>query len=507
MLKNVLEYLEQTVEQVPDRLAFADEAHTLTFSELYQAGRSIGTALARRTACHNRPIVVLVERSAMTVAAMLGVLYSGNFYVPLDRQMPRQRMKQLLEQLQPEALIFSQAAEELAAEFSPLCPLFLLEEAVHTAPDSALLALRRQRVLDLDPAYMIFTSGSTGLPKGIVISHHSIIDFMEWYTPTMGITGHDVLGNQAPFCFDLSVKDLYTTLKTGATTWIIPKMCFSFPLLLIRFLNQHHVTTLSWATSAFHLVANSGVLEKEVPERLRMVILGGEVLQAKQLNRWRRALPQVQYVNLYGPTEVTVDCTYYFIDREFDDTETIPIGKACGNMDVFLLDTDKNPVPQGTPGELCVRGSGLALGYYGDWERTAGAFLQNPKNPWYLDRIYRTGDLAVEDAAGNFCFIGRKDHQIKHGGYRIELGEIEAALNGLPKLDAAVCLYDRERDKIICIYQGACSGEEIARTLREMLPKYMLPNLYHQIRQMPYNRNGKIDRAQLKREYDGTNSD
>lgn len=238
-----------------------------------------------------------------------------------------------------------------------------------------------------------------------------------------------------------------------------------------------------------------------------MVILGGEVLQAKQLNRWRRALPQVQYVNLYGPTEVTVDCTYYFIDREFDDTETIPIGKACGNMDVFLLDADKNPVPQGTPGELCVRGSGLALGYYGDWERTAGAFLQNPKNPWYLDRIYRTGDLAVEDAAGNFCFIGRKDHQIKHGGYRIELGEIEAALNGLPKLDAAVCLYDRERDKIICIYQGACSGEEIARTLREMLPKYMLPNLYHQIRQMPYNRNGKIDRAQLKREYDGTNSE
>lgn len=212
-------------------------------------------------------------------------------------------------------------------------------------------------------------------------------------------------------------------------------------------------------------------------------------------------------MNLYGPTEVTVDCTYYFIDREFDDTETIPIGKACGNTDVFLLDADKNPVPQGTPGELCVRGSGLALGYYGDWERTAGAFLQNPKNPWYLDRIYRTGDLAVEDAAGNFCFIGRKDHQIKHGGYRIELGEIEAALNGLPKLDAAVCLYDRERDKIICIYQGACSGEEIARTLREMLPKYMLPNLYHQIRQMPYNRNGKIDRAQLKREYDGTNSE
>ena len=380
MLKNVLEYLEQTVEQVPDRLAFADEAHTLTFSELYQAGRSIGTALARRTACHNRPIVVLVERSAMTVAAMLGVLYSGNFYVPLDRQMPRQRMKQLLEQLQPEALIFSQAAEELASG-------------------------------DASYTWVVFT----------------IIDFMEWYTPTMGITGHDVLGNQAPFCFDLSVKDLYTTLKTGATTWIIPKMCFSFPLLLIRFLNQHHVTTLSWATSAFHLVANSGVLEKEVPERLRMVILGGEVLQAKQLNRWRRALPQVQYVNLYGPTEVTVDCTYYFIDREFDDTETIPIGKACGNMDVFLLDADKNPVPQGTPGELCVRGSGLALGYYGDWERTAGAFLQNPKNPWYLDRIYRTGDLAVEDAAGNFCFIGRKDHQIKHGGYRIELGEIEAA--------------------------------------------------------------------------------
>lgn len=187
-------------------------------------------------------------------------------------------------------------------------------------------------------------------PKGIVIAHRSVIDFTEWMADACQFTHQDVMGNQAPFYFDLSVKDIYLTLKCGATTHIIPKKDFLFPTLLMDFLEEKKVTALVWATSAFHLVANSGVLEKKVPSHLRTVILGGEALQAKQLNRWRAALPAVQYTNLYGPTEVTVDCTWYPIQREFADGERIPIGRPAPTKRSFSWMSTSSPCPQDSRG-------------------------------------------------------------------------------------------------------------------------------------------------------------
>lgn len=500
MQRNLLEYLDNTAARVPCCTAVVDEKESFTFSLLRQRSRCLGTHLANITRVHNRPIAVLTDRGADSVLAFMGVLYSGNYYVPVDVRMPAARMAALMEQIRPAALVLAAKKHEPAQQFAHLCPLVSMEEIGEDC-DDALLASVRGKVLDVDPAYIIFTSGSTGVPKGIVVSHRSVIDFTDWYTETCGITGADILGNQAPFYFDLSVKDLYSTMKCGATMHILPQKFFSFPMLLMQYLKEQKITTLSWATSAFHLVANSGVLEKLVPEDLRRVILGGEALQAKQLNIWRRALPDVQYINLYGPTEVTVDCCYYKIDREFADTDIIPIGKACENMEVFLLDEQGNPVPKGTPGELCARGSGLAQGYYGDWEKTNAVFTQDPRNPWYCDRIYHTGDMAMEDEDGNFLFLARKDNQIKHSGYRIELGEVETALNSLLGINAAICCFDPQKDKIHCIYQGEGSVEEVVTGARSLLPKYMLPNTYHKVEHMPYNANGKIDRVALTKEF------
>ena len=267
------------------------------------------------------------------------------------------------------------------------------------------------------------------------------------------------------------------------------------------FLDEKKVTALVWATSAFHLVANSGVLEKKVPTHLRTAILGGEALQAKQLNLWRRALPNVQYINLYGPTEVTVDCTWYPIQREFADTEMIPIGTACANKEVFLLGEDLQPVPPGQPGEICVRGMGLARGYFGQWDKTNAAFIQDPRNPHYPDLIYRTGDVAVMDENGLLTFLTRRDGQIKHMGYRIELGEIETGLNSIPSIREVACLFDRERDRIHCVYTGEEDSKAVAKTARAILPRYMVPNIYHQLETMPRNPNGKIDRPRLAEEF------
>ena len=505
MQKNLLEYLEATAARVPEAPALTDENTCITFGKLRDQARRLGTAIARRVGKANRPVAVLTDRKASSIVGFQGVLYSGNYYVPVDCKMPLGRMESLLDQLRPAAMVLDRGDSEVVEAFTELCPQIFVEDALAEESDDGLLTALRRKVLDVDPAYVIFTSGSTGTPKGIVVSHRSVIDFTEWYVDTCGITGEDILGNQAPFYFDLSVKDLYSTMKTGASMHILPRKFFLFPILLMRYLEEHKVTTLSWATSAFHLVANSGVLEKVVPQSLRRVILGGEALQAKQLNIWRRALPQVQYINLYGPTEVTVDCCYYFIDREFADTESIPIGKACENKEVFLLDGEGNPVPQGEPGEICVRGSGLAQGYYGDWDKSGAVFTQDPRNSWYHDRIYHTGDMAVENEDGNFVFLARKDNQIKHGGYRIELGEIETALNSLAEIKAAVCFFDPGKDKIHCVYQGELTSADIVKGIRDLVPKYMLPNVYHQVERMPYNANGKIDRNALKRDYlDGT---
>ena len=308
------------------------------------------------------------------------------------------------------------------------------------------------------------------------------------------------MGGQVPFFFDPSVKDLYITMKCGATTHIIPQKYFSFPVLLFEFLQSRKVTALNWSTSAFHLVANSGVLKKASLPDLRSVMVGGEVLRAKQLNLWRAALPKARYINMYGPTEITVDCTWYPIDREFADTEAIPIGRACANMEVFLLDGDLKPVPRGEQGEICVRGIGLARGYFDSWDKTNAAFIQDPRNPRYPELIYRTGDLATQGEDGLFYFVNRTDGQIKHMGYRIELGEIETALAGLAGVSEVACLFDRDRDRIHCVYTGEIDSIGLAKAARAALARYMLPNVYHQLERMPRNPNGKIHRRRLEQE-------
>jgi len=504
--KNVLEYLENSVQNYPDKIAFADSEKEYTYRDFAYAAKKVAVAIEKEITAYNTPIAVFVDRNVESLIGFMGALYSANYYVPIDNKMPKQRIEKVIEQVNPAAILFVGADKELvnevAVNVSKINITEVLEDSLELSMDDlTLLAEKRKKILDIDPVYMIFTSGSTGMPKGIVISHRSVIDFTDWMAETFGFSEQDIMGNQAPFYFDLSVKDIYTTLKCGTTTHIIPKKILMFPTLLIDYLNSKNATSLIWATSAFNLVSTSKVLEKKKLETVNKVILGGEALLAKHLNVWKSAMPEIKYVNLYGPTEVTVDCTYYIIDREFSDEEAVPIGKACENKEVILLDENLKEVPVGVPGEICVRGTGLARGYYNDFEKTNGVFIQNPLNPHYPDIIYKTGDIGIRNEEGLIVFQSRKDGQIKHMGYRIELGEIERAINALESVMAAICFYDDSAKKIVCVYNGEATDAEIITYVQDIIPKYMYPNILKRVDALPYNANGKIDRVRIKESY------
>jgi len=498
MTKNILEYLENSAKQFPKKIAFEDEASSCTFAELLQRAKAIGSVLAKQIPAGS-PIPVFMEKSVATVSLFMGIASAGCFYVMLDVKQPVARLNQILKTLEATVIITDQKNMNVLERLDFKGSILTLDSIMQSQPDERLLEIRRSQALDIDPLYGIFTSGSTGVPKCVLISHRSVIDFMDYFTDLFNITHMDIIGNQAPFDFDVSVKDIYSTLKTGATMVIIPRYMFSLPTQLLDYLTDRKVTTLIWAVSALCLLTTLNAFEYKVPPNINKVLFSGEAMPIKHLNLWQLAYPEAMFVNLYGPTEITCNCTYYIIDRQFHPGEVLPMGRAFPNERVFLLDESNRLISESQMiGELCVSGTALALGYYNNTEQTARAFVQNPLNTYYMEMMYRTGDLAYYNERGELCFASRKDFQIKHMGQRIELGEIESCLDRLPEIKRACCIYRSETQKIILFYEGDCTKEAILRFLKNELPLYMIPHVLFQLETMPINKNGKIDRDQLK---------
>lgn len=505
MIRNVLEYAEATAKRLPEAVAFATDQQTMTFGALVQRAKEIGTALLSYGR-KNAPMAVMTEKNPQMIAAFLGCVYSGNFYTPIDTTMPKERILSVFATLKPEVLLVDSKSKKLADMLGYGGAVLVLEEIAAGETDEKQLRAIRMAAIDTDPLYVLFTSGSTGVPKGVVISHQAVINLTEWYTETFSITEKEIIGNQAPFYFDSSVKDIYAVLKTGARMEIIPKMFFSFPVKLLPYLEEKKINYIDWVPSALCIVANTDALAKVRPSYLRKIMFVGEAMPTKQFNYWRRYYPDALFANIYGPTETTVDCTYYIVNRTFADEEPLPIGHACRNTDIFLLKDGRLAQP-GEAGEVCVRGRCLALGYYNNPQKTEEAFIQNPLNPYYPERIYKTGDIAKYNEYGEMIFLARKDHQIKHMGHRIELGEIEAAVQSIDLVENGACIYDTDTQKIVLFYCGqeATQGY-ILKKLRDKIPKYMFPNVMIQLESLPQTQNGKIDRLRLREYYVQENS-
>ena len=510
MYINVLELLENSAAKYPARMALRDEKHQITYEELERQAKAVGCYIHKNLGRTGSPIAVCIDRNIESIILFLGIVYSGNFYVPLDINLPSERIALILEDLKP-AMILASANQTI--EGKDILPY---DELMRSAKnfvesDAAILQQIRDNMIDTDPLYAIFTSGSTGRPKGVLISHRGVIDLVEQFAITFPFEKEPVFGNQAPFDFDVSVKDIYNSLFLGGTVVVIPKQCFSMPLKLIEFINTFEINTAIWAVSAMRIVENFKTFSKLVPTSLKLIMFSGEIMPVRVLNYWKEYV-DATYVNLYGPTEITCNCSYFIINRDFAKEESLPIGKAFRNTQILLVDSESHRVitEPNQQGEICVRGTCLAHGYYNDPEKTGKAFAQNVTQYFYPERIYHTGDMGYYNEKGELMFASRMDYQIKHMGHRIELGEIEVVINAIAGIDAGVCIFDTKHEKIVLCYQcgadapdEAAMKAEIVTHLKEKLPKYMWPNRYVRYDTLPLNKNGKIDRVALKNQHEG----
>ena len=493
---NILEYLEHTAGRFRYRTAVECNDEELTWDELAVMARRIGSGISRRVQ-PGSPVPVMMEKSPLMLAAMLGAVYAGCFYVPVNPDNPPERLMKIFHTLGPEILVTDRKTAELSGREDIR---IFAEDLVKEDADPARLAKIREQSGETDILYGIFTSGSTGTPKAVAVSHGAVIRFIRHFTEIFGITAGDVIGNQAPFDFDVSVKDIYSSLMTGAKLVLIPKEYFATPPRLLDYLCEKKVTSLTWAVSALTLVSSLKGLRYRVPDRVNKVMFSGEAMPPKQLKLWREALPHTHFYNLYGPTEITCNCTYYPVAWDYEEGEKIPIGKAFPGRTVFLLDEEDIEIADpGRQGEICVAGESLAQGYYRDEEQTGKRFVMYPVGGGRPRRIYRTGDLGYYDERGRLMFAGRKDFQIKHMGHRIELEEIENAMNAVQDVQRSCCVFQEKKNRIAGFYMGDAEPAEVRRDLKDKLPAYMVPAKLVRLESMPLNKNGQTDRAGLKK--------
>ena len=497
---NLIEYFVETVARFPERNAIVDGERKVTFAELDVLARRLAGEIIKGVECKNRPVAVFMPKCVEALQSDLAITYSGNAYMNLDVKNPAERLGNIFALVKPAAVItnnrFKGIIEPIAVTNGTV--VINVEEIGEEAPTQENLLNRICNLIDTDPYCIINTSGSTGTPKGVVLNHKSFIDFMAQTFDEYKFSENDVIGSLSPIVFDIWSYEMCVLMGKGAGIVVIPDTYSAFPVKILQLMQKNEVSYIFWVPTIMVNIANMGLLQQVQLPTLRLCWFAGEVFPTKQFNIWHHSLPQTTFANFYGPIEITLDCVYYTVEREIADDEPIPIGKPFRNTDILILDENNQNVTEANKeGELCIRGTSLAMGYYNNPEKTAAAFVQNPLNNSYPEIIYRTGDLVFINDRGEIVFKGRKDSLIKHMGYRIELGEIEHVIINTLKLVKNGCVvYNHQRKEITLYYEAEneLTAAEFRKAIGNTLPKYMIPVVYHYLPELQRNTNGKIDR-------------
>lgn len=485
-MTNILEFLENQAENNPDKIAFKDGYNNLlSFKELLENSKKIGSSLASFKS--NGAVAIHAKKSCLSLCAMFGAVQAGCFYSVIEPSLPNVRKKAMSEILNPSVIICDNEIYNETKELFRNIKVFKISEILNLSINENILKIIRDRHISTNPLYCNFTSGSTGTPKGVLISHASVIDFIPIFCDTLGLKSSDIFANQAPFDFDVSVKDIYSTLFLGASCLLIPREYFTNANNLMDFIEDS--TVLIWAVSALVFLSVMKALSYKKPN-LRKIIYSGEIMPAKHIARLSSYLGNTEFINVYGPSEITCNATYHTLSGDEFENGLDIIGKAFANRLVFLIDeNDKLIIETNIVGQICVSGICVGLGYLGG---DNSVFCANELG----QRYYKTGDLGYLDENNLLHFKGRKDHQIKRMGHRIELSEIEKMAHKLNGVEMVCAIY--ENDKLNVYYSGSDKTSELSEFLRENLPFYMIPNKLIYLKNMPINKNGKIDRNTLK---------
>lgn len=476
----ILYKLEKNAIQHSDKVAVAFDKTKYSFSQLLEESRRLSSAIDSKII--KQPIIVFANRDAETVLFFLAVIISGNFYVPIDPDMPVEKLRTIVDEIQPIYCFGNEKNADLVGELGFKNRFLTINSHGE---------YRQEIEITEDfPLYMIYTSGSTGKPKGVLKNHSSMISFMETFVRTFGIID-DVIGNQTPFFFDASAKDIYLMIESCSTLEIIPSALFIMPPRLIAYLNEKKITFISWVPTALSHIAQMNAFKYVVPEFLKSVFFVGEVMPVRALNYWIGFLPDVQFTNLYGQSEIAGIACYYIVDGIHDEDSLLPIGKPLSNCRVFLFENSKIISDVNTVGEIMISSEALSIGYYHDVDNPSFEIIDGK-------RVFHTGDYAYYDTENNLVFTARRDSQIKHFGRRIELGEIEAAAGSMEGVARCCCLFDDNNGKIVLFCQTQATSEHIKEYLSNKLSKYMIPEKVVVMDELPINPNGKINRQLLR---------
>jgi amino acid adenylation domain-containing protein len=517
----------EQVERNPDATALVMREELVSYGQLERFSNQLAWRLKEAGCRRGDRVCLLMPKSPVAIASILGTLKADSIYVPLDPSSPATRLTKMIAACEPRCILASGPSAPLLDE------IFLNQSLVDSITvgwmEPAAAAVERftshfsladvngcsDRAIDYqnspnDPAYILFTSGSTGDPKGVVITHSNVTHFVNWAIRYFGVNRNDRNSSHPPLHFDLSAFDIFGTLAAGAQLHLVPAELNLLPNKIADFIRTSELTQWFSVPSLLNFLAKFDAVQFHDFPSLKRLLWCGEVFPTPALIYWMQRLPHVSFTNLYGPTEATIASSYYTVPRcPVEETASIPIGTPCDGEELLVLDDELRPTAPDEVGDLYICGAGVSPGYWRDAEKTQAVFLSNPSGKNGFDRIYKTGDLAKIGDDGLVYFRGRADSQIKSRGYRIELGEIETALNALNVLEqcavVAITSDGFEGTIICCAYVPLADAGINPIVLREklskLLPSYMMPTRWMAFDGLPINANGKIDRRRVKENF------